>query len=103
MHKHQQTSPICSHLALFDKRFVGTRNSTGLPVTVEPMAPMQHLTKVASESNSEKSIKGRDSQSDQKGAVVPVCKTQVHLTSPLFVVPKGGGGWHPLIDLRKLN
>ena len=73
---------------------MGTRNSTGLPVTVKPMALMQHLTKVASESNPEKSIKGRDSQSDRKRS---------HNTSPLFVVPKGGGGWRPIIDLRKLN
>ena len=27
----------------------------------------------------------------------------VHLTSPVFVVPKPGGGWHPIIDLRKVN
>ena len=38
-----------------------------------------------------------------KGAVVPVSKSQVHLTSLLFVVPKSGAGWHPIIDLRKLN
>jgi len=38
-----------------------------------------------------------------KGAVVPACKSQVYLLTPLFVVPKSGGGWHPIIDLRKLN
>ena len=29
-----------------------------------------------------------------KGAVVPVSESQVHLASPLFVVPKSRGGWH---------
>jgi len=29
----------------------------------------------------------------EKGAVVPVDKSKVHLASPLFVVPKSGGGW----------
>ena len=38
-----------------------------------------------------------------KGAVVPVSESQVHLTSPPFVVPKSGGGWRLIIDLRKLN
>ena len=39
----------------------------------------------------------------EKGAVVPVSKSQIHLTSPLFVVPKSGGRWRPIIDLRRLN
>ena len=39
----------------------------------------------------------------EKGAVVPVSESQIHLTSPLFVVPKSGGGWRPIIDLRRLN
>ena len=38
-----------------------------------------------------------------KGAVVPIHKSQVHVVSPLFVVPKSGGGWRPIIDLRTLN
>jgi len=39
----------------------------------------------------------------EKGAVVPIHKSQVHVVSPLFVVPKSGGGWRPIIDLRTLN
>ena len=39
----------------------------------------------------------------EKGAVVPVSKSQIQLTSPPFVVPKSGGGWRPIIDLRRLN
>jgi len=38
-----------------------------------------------------------------KGAVVHVRKNLVHLVNPLFVVPKSGGGWRPIIDLRHLN
>jgi len=38
-----------------------------------------------------------------KGAVIPVHKSLVHLVNPLFVVPKSGGGWRPIIDLRHQN
>ena len=38
-----------------------------------------------------------------KGAVAPAHKSQGHLANPLFVVPKSGGRWRPIIDLRHLN
>ena len=39
----------------------------------------------------------------KKEAVVPVYRNLVHLTSLFFVVPKSKGGWHPIMNLRKLN
>ena len=39
----------------------------------------------------------------EKGTAQQVQLSQVHLVSPVFVVPKSGGGWRPIIDLRLLN
>ena len=39
----------------------------------------------------------------EKGAAVRVQPSQVHVSSPMFIVPKSGGGWRPIIDLRFLN
>ena len=39
----------------------------------------------------------------EKEAVHPVQKTEAHIVSPVFVVPKSGGGWRLIIDLRYLN
>ena len=39
----------------------------------------------------------------EKGAAQWVPLTQVHVASPMFIVPKSGGGWRPIIDLRYLN
>ena len=51
----------------------------------------------------EKALAEEISSLVEKGAVAPIKKHQVRLTSPLFVVPKSGGGWRPIIDLRQLN
>ena len=37
------------------------------------------------------------------GAVQPIKQLHAHITSPMFVVPKSGGGLRPIIDLRYLN
>ena len=39
----------------------------------------------------------------EKGAVQPIKQLHAHITSPMFAVPKSGGGWRPIIDLRYLN
>ena len=39
----------------------------------------------------------------EKEAVHPVQRTEAHIVSPVFVVPKHGGGWRLIIDLRYLN
>ena len=39
----------------------------------------------------------------EKGAAQRVQLSQVHLVSPVFIIPKSGGGWRPIIDLRGLN
>ena len=39
----------------------------------------------------------------EKEAVLPVQQTEAHIVSPVFVVPKHGGGWRLIIDLRYLN
>ena len=39
----------------------------------------------------------------EKGAAVRVQPSQVHVSSPMFIVPKSGGGCRPIIDLRFLN
>ena len=39
----------------------------------------------------------------EKGAVQRIKQSHAYLTSPMFVVPKSGGGWRPIIDLRYLN
>ena len=39
----------------------------------------------------------------EKGGVQPIKQSHAHITSPLLVVPKSGGGWRPIIDLRYLN
>ena len=46
----------------------------------------------------EKALAEEISNLVEKGAVAPIKKHQVRLTSPLFVVPKSGGGWRPIID-----
>ena len=51
----------------------------------------------------EKALAEEISSLVEKGAVAPIKKHQVRLTSPLFVVPKSGGGWRPIIDLQQLN
>ena len=39
----------------------------------------------------------------EKGAAKQVQLSQVHLVSSVFVVPKSGEGWRPIIDLRLLS
>ena len=39
----------------------------------------------------------------EKEAVHPVQQIKAHVVSPVFVVPKSGGGWRLIIDLRYLN
>ena len=39
----------------------------------------------------------------EKEAVLPVQQTEAHIVSPVFVVPKHGGGWRLIINLRYLN
>ena len=39
----------------------------------------------------------------EKKAVHPVQQTEAHIVSPVFIVPKSGGGWRLIIDLRYLN
>ena len=46
----------------------------------------------------EKALAEEISSLVEKGAVAPIKKHQVRLTSPLFVVPKSGAGWRPIID-----
>ena len=51
------------------------------------------------DSKKEEALAEEISNSEVKEAVAPPKKHQVHLISPLFVVPKSGGGWRPIIDL----
>ena len=52
----------------------------------------------------EKALEEKISSLVQKEAVVPVRDPQgVVMVSPLFVAPKNGGGWRPIINLRELN
>ena len=39
----------------------------------------------------------------EKETVFPVQQTEAHIISPVFVVPKSGGGWRLITDLRYLN
>ena len=39
----------------------------------------------------------------EKGAIRPVLQEEAHIVSPVFVVPKSGGDWRLIIDLRHLN
>lgn len=39
----------------------------------------------------------------EKGAAQQVQPSRVHLASPMFIIPKSGGGWRPILDLRGLN
>ena len=61
-----QTSPICSQLALFDKRPMGARDCPGLPVTPESLASTQHSSTHAVERGPVTSFKGRGTKSDRK-------------------------------------
>ena len=39
----------------------------------------------------------------EKEAAVMVPRAQIWISSPFFVVPKSGGGYRPILDLRYLN
>ena len=39
----------------------------------------------------------------KKEAVYPVQQTEAHIVSPVFVMPKSGGGWRLIIDLRYVS
>jgi len=86
-----QTIPIYTQLGLSDKRPVGFVNSSRLPSTFESVAPVQGGSMHAAADRAVTSSQDRDN------------KSQVQLASPLFVMPKSGGGWHLIIDLRGLN
>ena len=78
-------------------------NCSRLPATFESMALLQCGFMHAVKGGAITSLKAKMKSLVEKGAVVPVCESQVHLASPFFVVSKSGSRWHPIIDLRKLN
>ena len=61
-----QTGPICSQLAVPDKRPLGARNSKGLPFTTESMAPTHHSNKGTLRPASSRSTADRNNQPYRK-------------------------------------
>ena len=97
-----QTGPICSQLAS-DKGPMGIRVNSRLPATLESLASTQHGATHAVKRGPVTSLKGRGEKFNRKRSCGACQQESNTANQPPFVVPKSGGGWRPIIDLRRLN
>ena len=109
MHQHTQVGGRLHHFVLNWERLtrdpwtLSTVRGYQLPLCRWPTARAT-LTSYTWDHIQEKALEEEISSLVQKEAVVPVWDPQgVVMVSPLFVVPKNGGGWHLIIDLQELN
>ncbi|XP_065902073.1 uncharacterized protein [Dysidea avara] len=65
--------------------------------------PEQHRSTITVSREQQSVLQEEVSKLREKGAVHPVQQSEAHIISPIFVVPKSGGGWRLIIDLRYLN
>ena len=98
-----QIGPICSQLVLSDKGPMGIRVSLRLPATLESLASTQHGATHTVKRGPVTSLKGRDEKFSRKRSCGAGQRESSTSNQPPFVVPKSGGRWRPVIDLRRLN
>jgi len=65
--------------------------------------PAQRLVPICREESQASILLEEVQKLAEKGAAQPAMESQAYLTSPMFVAPKNGGGWRPIIDLTYLN
>jgi len=65
--------------------------------------PEKHRSTITVSEEHQSVLQEEVSKLREKGAVHQVQQSDVHIISPIFVVPKSGGGWRLIIDLRYLN
>ena len=65
--------------------------------------PEEHRSIITASEEQQSVLLEEVSKLRKKGAVHRVQQSEAHIISPTFVVPKSGGGWRLIIDLRYLN
>ena len=103
------TRPMGHRTSLFTANWAKSLQDQWILSTIQryhlPLVHWPHrwLSKGRLEDIKHSTLQGEVHKLVQKGAMVQVQPSQVHISSPMFVVPKSGRSWRPIIDLRFLN